>query len=63
MNGMTTYIYFDLKDKDNDTITDEIDNSDLVSPDHRVSQRNRTPPYEALFGGKPRIGHASMNLG
>ena len=21
------------------------------------------PPYEALFGGKPRIGLASMNLG
>ena len=51
MNGMTTDIYFDLKDKDNDTITDEIDNSDLVSPGHRVSQRNQTPPHEALFGG------------
>ena len=60
MNGMTTDIYFDLKDKDNDTITDEIDNSDLVSPGHRVSQRNWTLP---LFGGKPRIGLASMNLG
>ena len=44
MNGMTTDIYFDLKDKENDTIADEIDNSDLVSPGFRVSQRNRTPP-------------------
>ena len=44
MNGMTTEIYFDLEGKDNDTITDEIDNSDLVSPGHRVSQRNQKPP-------------------
>ena len=44
MNGMTTEIYFDLEGKDNDTITDEIDNSDFVSPGHRVSQRNQKPP-------------------
>ena len=30
MNGMTTDIYFDLKDKDNDTIADEIDESALL---------------------------------
>ena len=28
MNGMTTDIYFDLKDKDNDANTKEINNGD-----------------------------------
>ena len=30
---------------------------------NQVSQMNRTPPYEALFGGESRAGLARMNLG
>ena len=62
MNRMTTDIYFDLKDKDNDTITKliKVIKSLQVTGFYRGI---RHPPYETLFGGKPRIGLASMNLG
>ena len=34
-----------------------------VTENYQVSQRNRTHPYEALFGGKSGAGLTSINLG